>query len=414
LPRSLLPIWAGSALVFLASWLAIHHGSYAAAQIIDTPVYQGYGDQIVQGKLPYRDFGVEYPPGALPIFALPALGHSGPTDPGVRDDFRERFEILMVFCALLALAAVAWTLRAVGASTERTVVALGAVALAPLLLGSMIYSRFDYWPAAVTAVAVALMASGRRRWAAVALGVAIAIKVYPAALVPLLLIDAWKRRGRGEALRCAGLVVGAALVLYVPFLVASPHGVWDSVHRQTGRPLQIETLGSALLIAAHHLVGVGVSVSSGFGSQNLASHYSGIAATLTTVAELAALLLVWVGFARSQDESADELLRFVAAAIVAFVAFGKVLSPQYMVWLVPAVAIVGGRRGFRAGALTAAALGLTLFWFPGRYWEFIKLGAGLGTVVLLRDLVLVAVLAVLLWPERHAVASAERPAPAPA
>src|SRR4051794_20011520 len=184
--RSLLAIWLGSCLLFLASWTALHHGKYAHDQIIDTPVYQSYGDQIAQGKLPYRDFGVEYPPGALPIFALPALGHSGPTDPGVRVDFRERFELLMVFCALLALAAVAGTLRAVGASTERTVLALGGFALAPLLLGSMIYSRFDYWPAAVTAVAVALMACGRRRWAAVALGAAIAIKVYPAALVPLL------------------------------------------------------------------------------------------------------------------------------------------------------------------------------------------------------------------------------------
>src|SRR6185295_8914404 len=157
--------------LFLGAWSQIHHGKYAQDQIIDTPVYQGYGDRIVQGDLPYRDFGVEYPPAALPIFALPSLGHSGPREEGVRADYRERFEIVMVFCGLLVLAAVAWTLRAVGASTRRTALALGALGAAPLLLGSMVLSRFDYWPAAVTAVALALAASGRRRWAAVALGV---------------------------------------------------------------------------------------------------------------------------------------------------------------------------------------------------------------------------------------------------
>jgi uncharacterized membrane protein len=399
LSRSLLALWFASALVFLGAWAQIHHGAYERSQIIDTPVYQSYGDLIVQGKLPYRDFGVEYPPGALPIFALPSLGHSGPAEDGVREDYRTRFELLMVFCGLLVLAATAFTLRAVGASFLRSALALGAIALAPLLLGSMVYSRFDYWPAAVTAVALALAASGRRRWAAVALGVAVAIKVYPAALVPLLLVEAWKRRGRGEALRCLALMAGAALLLYVPFLVASPSGVWESIHKQTGRPLQIETLGAALLIAGHHLFGLGVSVSNGFGSQNLASRFSGIAATLTTIAELAALLLVWVRYARSKDESADELLRYAAAAVVAFVAFGKVLSPQFMIWLVPLVALVAGRRGVLAGALLAFALWLTLYWFPGRYWAFVnELKPGLTTVVLLRDLLLVAVCAVLVWP----------------
>src|SRR5947207_10786789 len=42
--------------------------------IIDTPVYEKYGDAMADGKVPYRDFRVEYPPAALPAFVLPALG----------------------------------------------------------------------------------------------------------------------------------------------------------------------------------------------------------------------------------------------------------------------------------------------------------------------------------------------------
>jgi hypothetical protein len=394
-------LWLGSALLFAAAWTAIHHGHYRDSPIVDTPVYQSYGDRIVEHKVPYRDFTLEYPPGALPVFAVPALGYGGPLDGPLREDYSKRFELLIVACGFLLLGAAALALRAVGASTLRTALALGAIALAPLLLGPMILTRFDYWPAAVTTIALALAASGRRRWAAVALGVAIAIKVYPAALVPLLVIEAWRRRGRREALVCGALVAGAALVLYAPFLAVSPGGVWDSIHKQTGRPLQVETLGSALLIAANHLLGLRVAVSNGFGSQNLASRFSGIAATLTTLAELGTLVYIWVRYARSKEESGDELLRYAAAAIVAFVAFGKVLSPQFMVWLVPAVALVGGRRGLRAGMLLGAALVFTLYWFPGRYWAFVDhLDSSLAWVVLLRDLLLVAVVGALLLPLR--------------
>jgi hypothetical protein len=406
---SLLWLWFASALLFVTTWTIVHHGPYHDASIIDTPVYQGYGDRIVARQVPYADFDLEYPPGALPVFALPSLGHHGPPEDGVRGNYVTRFELEMLFCGFLLLAAAAFSLRAVEAGVLRSGLALGAIALAPLLLGPMVLSRFDYWPAAVTGIAVALVVSGQRRWAAVALGIAIAIKVYPAALVPLLLVDAWRARGRREAAICGGLIVGAALLLYVPFLFASPSGVWDSVHKQTGRPLQIETLGSALLLAGHHLFGLGVSVTNSFGSQNLSSRFSGIAAKLTTVLELGALVAVWVAFGRSKEDRREAFLRYGAAAVVAFVAFGKVLSPQFMIWLVPLVALVGGRRGVVAGGLLGLALWLTLYWFPGRYWAFVDdLKPALTTIVLLRDLLLVAVVAVLLRPVRRPPLEAPR------
>jgi hypothetical protein len=93
------------------------------------------------------------------------------------------------------------------------------------------------------------------------------------------------------------------------------------------------------------------------------------------------------------------LIRFAAAAVCAFVAFGKVLSPQFLLWLVPLVPLVAGRRGLAAASLLTAALVLTQVWFPQRYWDY----AGpfhLAWVVLLRDLVLVALVVVLAWPNR--------------
>src|SRR6059058_6028337 len=78
--------------LFAGAWALLHVGFYKHKQILDTPVYQRYGNAIARGDVPYRDFGVEYPPGALPVFALPALGHAEESDFG---SFRQVFEALM-------------------------------------------------------------------------------------------------------------------------------------------------------------------------------------------------------------------------------------------------------------------------------------------------------------------------------
>jgi hypothetical protein len=45
----------------------------------DTDIYFHYATQIREGRIPYRDFRVEYPPLALPLFLAPALASSDVT-----------------------------------------------------------------------------------------------------------------------------------------------------------------------------------------------------------------------------------------------------------------------------------------------------------------------------------------------
>ena len=112
------------------------------------------------------------------------------------------------------------------------------------------------------------------------------------------------------------------------------------------------------------------------------------------------LAALWVAFARG-PATGDRLLRYAAACICAFIVFGKVLSPQYLIWLLPLVPLVRGRRGLAATALLTLALILTQVWFPQRYFAYALEFRNAG-VVLVRDLVLVALLAVLAWPRRLA------------
>jgi hypothetical protein len=66
-------------------------------------------------------------------------------------------------------------------------------------------------------------------------------------------------------------------------------------------------------------------------------------------------------------------------------------------WLIPLVPLVRGRRGLVAVVVLTAACVLTQVWFPQRYFAYAD-DFDLAWVVLLRDLVLVALLAVLVTP----------------
>ena len=83
------------------------------------------------------------------------------------------------------------------------------------------------------------------------------------------------------------------------------------------------------------------------------------------------------------------MLTASAAAVVAFVAFGKVLSPQYVIWIVPLVPLVARRVWVPAMALTVAAAGLTGLYFPLHY-SGIRLVTDWVWVLLARDVALVA------------------------
>ncbi len=370
---------AGTAVaVFLVSWALLHEGFYERDQIVDTPIYERYGEAMVDGQVPYRDFKVEYPPAALPVFVLPALGDG---------DYRAHFEGLMAGIGVALVLVVAVVASSWWAPMF--------VAVAPLALGSVMLTRFDLWPAFLTVAALALLLTGRFRFALGVLGVATAAKLYPVLLAPIALAHVCRTRGRRQAFVCGAIFAAVIAAIVLPFAVLSPGGVWHSLWVQAGRPLQIESLGAGLLLVAHQVFGLDLTMESSHGSQNLAGGAADTLAVLTTLAQVAAVVAVWVWYARGPADR-DRLVRACAAVVCAFIAFGKVLSPQFLIWLLPLVPLIRGRRGLLAGGVFAAALVLTQFWFPFRYWELaLEFDAAASWLVLARDLTLVGLLVVL-------------------
>jgi hypothetical protein len=387
-----------AAALFVSSWVIVLDGVDPQREIVDTPIYQFYGDSIVlHDQMPYRDFALEYPPAALPAFVVPRL--ILPEDSP--DGYKRAFRWLMCVCGAAIVLLTVVALLALGAGPARFAGVLAFASLWPLALGPVELTRFDLWPSALALGAVAAFLAGRERLGAGVLAAAVAAKLYPAVLVPLAAVWVWRRGGARALVWCGGIFAGVLLTIFLPFFVVSPGGVAESIGRQLSRPLQIESLGAAVLVELHNLAGIGLGIESTHGSQNVAGTLGDAIAGATTAVQVGALVAVWIGFARG-PVNAERLVRYSALALVVFVAFGKVLSPQFMIWLVPFVPLVAGRRGLGAAGLLAMALFLTQRWFPNRYWDYVlHFDEGLTWTVIGRDLALVALAGMLAVPTRR-------------
>ena len=368
-------------------------GVYADSVISDIPVYQRAYDAIAAGGIPYVDFSFEYPPLAAGLFwvvgALP--GPYGVT-----------FSVVMCAALCATVLGVIALARAIGLDGRRQTVAACLVAVSPLLIGNLVETRFDLLLAA--AVVWTLWAAATERWrlAWTLLATATLLKLIPLALIPVLII--WQRHRAGARGAWAGLAGALAAVAAViaPFAIMSPSGTWDLARYHLDRPLQVESTGSAYLLGLHAIADVPVTVENSYGSQGLEGTGPAVIAAISTAVLIALLIAVawsfWVGLHRARAPGDARLFVAASAAtMVALLVCGKVLSPQFMVWLLPVGFLVAGRYGPAAAAATAAAMLLTFAYFPHHYWDLVALHDGPIAVLVLRDSLLIALLACA-WP----------------
>ena len=333
---------AAASLLFALACLFAYGGLLSHARPGDTYSYAKYGRALVEhGRIPYRDFYDEYPPGSTVVFALPALVWNA--------HYVLVFKLLMAACGLGFLACAAWLLKRLGLSQLR----LAPIVLSPALLGPVFLNRYDPSTTFLTALALVLLVRGRERASGALLGAATAMKVYPAIAALAAVRRVRDRTGAAAAYLIAGSV------LFLPFFVLAPGGVGFSLWTQLKRHLQIESVGSSVLLAldklgtyhAHWIAGKPGSIDLGGGLADAVG-------TLSTVVSLALVVLVLRAYVRGPD-TLPRLVTAWAAALTAFTVFGKVLSPQYLTWLLPFVPLAAGRRGLYAAGTLIVALALT-------------------------------------------------------
>ncbi len=213
-PRAAAAIAAAGVAVLLACSLAPPSRVFSLPDHGDIRHYFVYAQRTFDGQVPYRDFTLEYPPGALPVLLA-----AGPADHGYFD----RFRALML--ALDAGAIVLLVVALSRAAAHARDLAAGVLVLGTLPLTlppDLVTQRFDLWPAFLVLLALVGLLYGCRTLGLAALSLGAVAKLYPLALVPLALLT---RRGREHVRRDIALVAGVALVLVLPFALLAPRGV---------------------------------------------------------------------------------------------------------------------------------------------------------------------------------------------
>ena len=383
--------------LYVAACAVPDGGLFRAARYRDVHLYQGFAAAVFDGHVPYRDFFMEYPPGALAVFL--------PADVAGAHHYNATFKSLMALVGAATIVVVALLLARLGASRARLWTAVLLLAASPVALGPISLNTYDAWPAFLTVAAVALVLAGAATVAFALLGLAFASKVYPVVLLPVAAVFVWRTAGRDALVRALAAFAAVAVVVVVPFLALAPHGLGESFRAQAGRALQVESLGGSLLAVADRLGWYAATVIHRTGhviSYDLVGALPRALAAVSSVAQVVAVLGVAWLYLRGRDD-AQRLVTGCAAAVAGFLALTRFFSPQYLVWLIPFVALLGPLEW----ALTTVALVLAQIWFF-HYRDVFSLG-GYVWLVAVRDLVVVVLFAVLVARLRGRAVEHENP-----
>jgi uncharacterized membrane protein len=397
--RWLVPL-AGSVLFVACYALIMWVHPWSDDRISDIRLFAAVAHDLQIGRLPYRDFSFGYPPLAAVVMSIGGIG--GTSYEAYRDTF-----MWMMLAVGISIVPLTWLVARRTDGNEKLAVA--AVAITPLLLGAVLRTHFDLVPAALTLAALALIVYQRPRLGFAVLGIAFAVKGYPAIVAVAAVPWLWKHSGRRtclEALAALAAVVGPLLLVG---LVVSGHGALHSLNGQLGRSPEIESTAASIIFTLGHLGFSYPHVDVTAGSWSLSAPEGGLVSGLLDVAALAALAAIALFAWRRPDPRA--LVLGSLTAVLVFIATGKVLSPQYLIWVIPLFGLAAAwRMRALAGAIGAAML-LTFIMFPIHFHDVVFQRTPWLVEVGARNLLLLAAIAIAikeLSAEQATVPAAQR------
>ncbi len=349
--------------------------------------YYDYASRALAGKVPYRDFAFEYPVLSYSLFLIPRLLVSD------FESYRFAFEAEMF---LFDVAAIVLIARHGGEKEEVRTVArrLGWYTLYCFLLAPLVIGRFELAPMVLAFAAAQWWFSGRAILGGITAGLGTLMKIFPGVVAAPALVWETARLGTTRARGMKALLATLAAGVACWFLLGGRR-VLESLGYHAGRGLEIESLFGGALFLAGTISRSKTPWVFDHNAYHLSSEWGARLAFLTFPVQATALLVVM--WAYRQSGMADGL-RFSAAAVLAFIVFGKVLSPQYMIWLFPFMAVLGGRTASVARQIFLMVSVTTAMIYPGPGFPMVlKHQAGAIVLLNLRNTLLLLLLAALLY-----------------
>jgi hypothetical protein len=383
---------AAHVVLFVATGLRIKYGSHPdlGAASWSYRIYYDYASQAMHGRVPYRDYLVEYPILTFPLFLVPRL---------LVSDFAKYCIAFAAEMLLFDVAAIVLIARYV-AETEGPARVAGRLAwytvfcasLAPLVVG-----RFELAPMVLAFAAARWWFSGRYILGGLTAGVGALLKVFPGLIAAPALIWELARVRTSRARGSVAFVVTVAVGMAGWFLLGGSN-VLDSFRYHAARGLGIESLYAGALLAWGKLAGVDVPWVIEHKAVHLVPEWGSRLAALASPCQATALLLVMIQFGR---RGMAEGVRYAGAAVLASLVTSKVLSPQYLVWLFPFIVVLCGWTGSRARWLFLFVCLTTALIYPGPAFAQLLDHQGVAIFLLnLRNVLLLALWALLLFGPR--------------
>jgi hypothetical protein len=334
----------------------------------DLDIYRGWLPYLRWAEFPFADEKWQYPPGAGPVLLAPSW-------------LPMNYSVAFVVLCVLTDAVILGILLVVHARTPQSPrTGLWLWALAGIVVGPIMFTRFDIVPA-LFAVAFVVLA-GRPALAGASAALGFVVKVWPAFLLIALPRAHW-RRG------LLAFVVTTAVVLLA--IAARFEGIWNFLANQRARGLQVESTG-ALPYELFALLRGPMRSGLEYGSYQVLMPGAEMVGTVVFAAGLLAIAVIaWYRISGRLDAVpvGDVALTLVLVSVVT----SRVYSPQYNVWIVAvaAAALLSTRsRMRRVAALAAAASILTQVIYP---WFPYDLMDGNPPVVLVQTLRIVTLVA---------------------
>jgi Gpi18-like mannosyltransferase len=354
-------------------------------------IYINFASQVLDGKLPYRDFAFEYPPLSLIFFIIPKVFSSDWTG------FSRLFHVEALIFDLLALLLLYLIARRLGKMPWNM---LGVYTLAVLAMGPIIENQYDIFPAVVTLAAIYCFWTDRHKtaWFLVALGTL--IKLYPIVLAPIFLIIYYRNRQFSRAWVGILTLVATCWIVLIPFLVTGPAHLLSLIDYHTQRGIQMESLYGAILLLLRQFGWISARVEFTFGSWNLTGNAAQALDRITIYLLILAILASLIYIYRKVRPGISQFTRlgsYFLLIILAILLTSKILSPQYLIWLIPALPLVFGARRLWLWLIFLVIGGLTYYIFPAHYLELIAYSPRMVIILAVRDALLVALTALAIF-----------------
>lgn len=293
--------------------------------------YDNAGD-VLNGLMPYSEAKFEYPPLSLLFMLIPRI-------------FTWDLNSFHYGCAVLTYVFIAigsyYLLRMadeyIGCRWQTHLILILLI-----IFGSyFVIARNDVYPTVLAIIAFWLYLKNRYVPAFVVMALAAMTKMYPAIFLLAMLVPFLMRREWKTGFVCLVAAAMTCLIVELPFLLADPSTAFAYLTYHSDRGIQIESVAAGFFMLYNIFVPGDLAVVFNYGSDNITGvGPDTLAPFMNPIMFLVLVIFVLAVFIRaSGSESAKKKIGPIVCIasvtmLMLFVAFSKVYSAQYLIWVV--------------------------------------------------------------------------------